>query len=703
VRSRALFIAATLSLLAAAEEPVTLGDAGFLRFTEWTGHGSPAYEEILGESKIVLEALPELATLFVEPESEDGTPVDLSGLQPTEEGSAGVWLEIQDEDPSFLETAPRRKRYDFVRWERLSEPYVARRVGTREAQIAVRVREALPLERSWTSPPVVVPPSAVLSLSIALQSEWRANRESGSRFVVQVLREGKTTTLLDETLWVWQERMDKPQWHDHRLELEEFAAQTVRFRLRSESAPGAPEPSLAFPLWGDPVLLAEVERPRGDSLLFISLDTLRADHLGSLGDPHGLTPNLDAFAEEGVLFEQARAPAGMTTPSHASAFTGLSPAQHRAGIVSEGFVVEPRWTMLAERMRASGRITAAFTEGVAVRGNIGFRRGFDHYSDGGPAERPRHGLAPETFDGARAWLKAHGRHPFFLFVHTYACHSPYDPPQAWLERFVDPEYDGPPLLYGRDGETPEQQEHIRQRYRAGVAYADHLFGEFMAYCRDAGILDTTTVVVFSDHGEEFWEKGGYGHTYSLYETLLRVPILVRPAGGLEEPVRVKAPVQLSDLYATALDVVSIEVDIPPNSIALTPFWGASTGAYERDAHYAYFKFPAREADGEFQEWDMLAVLSDGYKRYLRGEASFGEPESAALPEVARTSETYRVADDPMEQVDLSGEEASRDERLDRLILEWLSRELEAREAAGEADRDGLSEEDIEALRGLGYL
>src|SRR5262245_37556413 len=192
-------------------------------------------------------------------------------------------------------------------------------------------------------------------------------------------------------------------------------------------------------------LLWRTLRPHPPNLLLVTIDTLRADHVGSYGAANAATPILDGLAQRGVRFESAHAAVPLTGPAHATILTGLYPPVH--GVRENvNFLLDPRKQTLASRLKAAGYETAAFIGAYPVVSGFGFGRGFDHFDEelhpnpgiGQGAERPGN----EVADAAIAWLTRARKGPFFAWVHFYDPHTPYAPPPPYGERFAERPYDG---------------------------------------------------------------------------------------------------------------------------------------------------------------------------------------------------------------------------------------------------------------------
>ena len=683
---------------------------GFAWVAPYAASGADAgFQEIGGVSLAVFHAL-ETVSEGVFPAGEDGQVVIRpSALPEPVAGSLGIWASFQFVDPGSGDGGKKRVGYQLIPLGVRDAEVRLKPPGVATTQAQVEFRPALPSASIRSTAAFTLPEGVRLSLAIGLQNDWRAPRESGSRFLVQVRTEatGAVETVLDETVFAWQERDRRPLWSEFDLGLEKWAGKEIALVFVTEPVAGTPHPTLAYPLWGD-VLLYRPEQPLAPPppVILISLDTLRADRLGCYGYDKPTSPHIDAFAQECVLFEEARSPSSMTTPVHASVMTGVSPAAHRAGFMSEGFVLPPSFPVLAERFKNAHYLTAAFTEGVALRGSLGFARGFDRYSDGPNPESQRGGAVEETYPAALKWLERYGHFPFFLFLHTYEIHAPYDPPVEWLEKFVNPDYSGEPIDEPESADSEAERQYIRQRYDAGIAYTDDWFGRLVDSLRASGVLDRAWVILFSDHGEEFWEHGGCGHARTLYEEVLRVPLMIRPPGGAKPARRIAHPVLLTDVYATALEAAGLKTGDVSSLMGFVE--QGEDAAYERERFNAYFKSAELQdeidvVDGRY-EMDLFAVKEGPWKYLLRGVAPLDTPTDASLPSDEARAELYNLDEDPGETRTRLEDAAGIAARMRAALATWYARALELHiQQHHGSGREMMSEEDVEALKALGYL
>jgi arylsulfatase A-like enzyme len=356
-------------------------------------------------------------------------------------------------------------------------------------------------------------------------------------------------------------------WHDGRLDGETSGEHATLVLATSVDGGGRCEDVALF---SEPTLTTFDATERRRNVLLVSVDTLRRDRL----DLPEVTPTLGALAKESVVFDEARALAPYTLPSHATLFTGLPPLVHGAQRFDSAVPTDLA-PPFARTFTDAGYVTAAFTGGGFLMPVHGLHRGFDRWSTVDPflpRSDPTFRLHPKvgdvTFNRVAAWqhdTKAIGRwladhrdEPFLLFVHTYLVHN-YRPPAEETTRFVK---HGLPkgfnALRDSDERTPTQEELVElvERYDACAAAADRELGALLRSLHENGLDESTVVVVLSDHGEELGDHGGFGHGRTLYDEVLRVPLVVR-APGLA-PRHVSAPVTLADVAPTLLSLAGLE-------------------------------------------------------------------------------------------------------------------------------------------------
>ena len=385
------------------------------------------------------------------------------------------------------------------------------------------------------------------------------------------------------------------------------------------------------------------------NVLLVTIDTLRADRLGCYGYARASTPTLDALAARGVRFATAVAHVPLTTPSHASILTGLTPLRH--GVRDNGQVLPAQVPTLAEAFRGAGYRTAAFVSGFPLDRRFGLDRGFETYDDrlphGSDARRSAYVERPAggTTKAALGWLESQ-QEPWFLWVHYFDPHSPYEPPQELVAGGRDP-YDGE------------------------ISQVDSQLGTLLRRIEEKGLQRRTLVLVTADHGESLGEHGEETHGVFVYDSTLRVPlILLAP----DVPARVATTVaRLVDVAPTLLDSAGIPSSAPADGRSLRP---AALG---------------RELP------DAPAYAESLYSRLRLGWAPLHAWRTARYKLIeAPRPELYALDSDSGERVDRFREDAQ--------VADSLRRDLEAAMsvAVPKTARDEGSDAS-ERLRALGYV
>jgi arylsulfatase A-like enzyme len=456
---------------------------------------------------------------------------------------------------------------------------------------------------------------------------------------------------------------------------------------------------------------------KAPNFLIFLIDTQRADFMGMYGSQADTTPNLDAFAQESLVFERAYAPASSTSPSHASLFTSTYPRVHGVWNRVPRGEEEPIFpalsasaTTLAEVLGEIGYDTAAICDGGNLQSSRGFDQGFRTWDS-------KYLGVDNRVDRALAWLDHERKpdQPFFLFLHTYQVHTPYLPRPEHVALFADPEYQGPvrqawqdafayyhaspglkgairkiqgefyrPTLPENEFELPDPDDlaFMLALYQANTHQVDTAFARLMSELETRGIsADNTLFLITSDHGEEFWEHGQYGH-HQIYEPTAHIPFILDGPGVLS--ARRADPVDLLDVMPTFLHWSGLETDsFPPAMMGRILDLSSS----EAPAPYPIV----------------------GESNWPEHQLSWREEERKAMffPDSERAAEVYRYVEDPRESKDRATSEAA-----------WLA-EIQAPRAAWEAhaaawqkehqllpglrDWKSLSSAEQRALVAMGYV
>ncbi|MBD3261086.1 MAG: sulfatase-like hydrolase/transferase [Candidatus Altiarchaeales archaeon] len=270
---------------------------------------------------------------------------------------------------------------------------------------------------------------------------------------------------------------------------------------------------------------------RGCNVVLISIDTLRADHLGCYGYGKNTTPNIDEIAKESLLFENTHSTSSWTYPAHFTILTGKTPAKKQLFVFNGIEAFGGQQQTLAEILNSRGYETAAFTGGGFVSEELGFGQGFNTFVSRGRRFEDNQKSLLE-------WLGDNHFKRFFLFIHGYNCHRPYEAPGEYKNMFVtrtpaeceNVSFKDTERPKFRCRETKEGLKYMKARYDGEIFYADKLIGQVLEVLRDVGVYENTIIVITSDHGEEFAEHGGFDHVNTLYEEVLHVPLLIRIPG-----------------------------------------------------------------------------------------------------------------------------------------------------------------------------
>jgi arylsulfatase A-like enzyme len=419
----------------------------------------------------------------------------------------------------------------------------------------------------------------------------------------------------------------------------------------------------------------------------IVVDTLRADHLGAYGAQRNTSPNIDRLATGSVRFERAYSAAPWTKPSVASMISGLYPTHHQ--VESLAAVVPDEVVTLAEILREQGYATAGVVSHSLLSRKHGFAQGFDVYleSEGRGHE---YVSSPGVTSQARAQLNrlADEGRPFFLFVHYFDPHYAYqshpeygfagEPPRR-LERLGTIER----IRQRMDLVTEAELDHLRDRYDEEIRFTDESIGGLLTHLEALDLDSQTIVVLTGDHGEEFKERDWIGHVRTVYDELVRVPLLIRaPAAS---PRTVADPVSLVSLVPTLLELLGLQ---STHGGAQAPSLASLiTGGSDRPGDYI------------LTEVNYVPLHDDSKKRAFK-RALIG-PRYKLIHNVDEARyELYDMLEDEGESIDLSGSHPEDVARL-RSELEVHVRRIES--AKLEAAQRSLSNAEVEQLEALGYV
>jgi len=354
------------------------------------------------------------------------------------------------------------------------------------------------------------------------------------------------------------------------------------------------------------------------NIILIVLDATRPDHLSAYGYQRPTSPVLAQVAANGVRFDQAIATSSWTLAAQASLLSGLYPVRHGASYrrprLNDTVPTLPQW------LKARGYATAAVVSAPYLVSKFSLNRGFDHYDDQMPRREKRR--AADVTDAVLRWLdRARGR-PFFLFAHYFDAHTPLNPPSPFDQRF-DPAYTGhwngarfghaETVMRGEETLSPADREHLIALYDGELAYQDQEIGRLLAQVTAWGLDETTLLVITADHGESLGERGVWLHATSLYEELLRVPLILRFPGHLAPGRVIPDPVSQVDLLPTLLDLLGQPVPAGLDGVSQRPLLTGGEGEHRPGfAFVDQSPFLVRQF-GTAYDRELWAVRSDGWK------------------------------------------------------------------------------------------
>jgi arylsulfatase A-like enzyme len=441
---------------------------------------------------------------------------------------------------------------------------------------------------------------------------------------------------------------------------------------------------LGVVLW----LVSSCARRDAPNFVLVALDTVGAEHLGYELDGARHTPNLDQLAGEGIVFRRAFSTAPWTQPSIASLFTSRMPSSH--GVLRLRHVLSPEAETLAERLGDAGYETAGFVSHDLLQRRLGYAQGFGHWNQehvGGHEAI----TSAELTDSAIDWLDARrGQSPFFLFVHYFDPHFVYQhhPAHDLTAGYAGPLEPGMDIwkLRNQRGQlTPEDLEYLVGLYREEIGFTDRHLGRLLRRLDTLGVAEDTVIVVVADHGEEFMRHGWIGHTRTLYDELLRVPLLVRLPGA--SPGReVRAPVSLLDVAPTLLELAGVPADPRADGISLVPFLTSDASPPSRDL-YAEVSFEAPPRDVHEEGTVFRTAL-------IRGDLKLVHDL------VTDRFSLYDRGVDPEELVDIADSHSDADS-LRAALRAW--EETRGSDSLGRAELLEPDDEELERLRALGYV
>ncbi len=414
-------------------------------------------------------------------------------------------------------------------------------------------------------------------------------------------------------------------------------------------------------------LLVTCSRQQKPNIVIVTIDTLRADHLGCYGYRKPTSPRIDQIGSRAIFFEKALSQTPQTLPSHTSIFTGMHPRTHKS--ITHESVVDENLNTLAEILKHKGYRTAAFVSSHVLDSRLNLDQGFDLYWELHKAKEDRErqlGQEQEidfTTDAVLNWLRSKAREPFMLWVHWFHPHRPYNPPPEYRKRFTGEnryrnitESDFLTKVWREKIELPQSDvDYIIGCYDGEVAFSDKQIGRLLDELSSRGLLKNTIIVITSDHGEILYEHEYYfGHDIALYDQCLWIPLIILGPGILSQPKRIPDVVESIDIMPTLLDLVGIEKPKEIEGRSLLPLIEKGSPSQVEYFFSETFPFPEKGLPHH-------AVRTASHKLIWR------ETEGQIVKEF------YDLIEDPGEKTNRFSSEDRLAAQLDSVLTSWISK------------------------------
>ena len=467
--------------------------------------------------------------------------------------------------------------------------------------------------------------------------------------------------------------------------------------------------SICILLLGVVLFFFALNRDHRPNVILIVVDTLRADYLGAYGFQGNISPNIDRFASNSVMFTRAFSNAPWTKPSVATLFTALAPeehgvldykrGQHQVSSSKQGYkgdVLDDNFSTLAEKFRDKGYSTSAFVGNHLVSRRFGYAQGFDSFHE---AKGYRVYSDEKILADAKAWLmrRAPGEQPFFLYLHFMDVHGPYAHLKEDFEALKSSTSLGSDLRLTKDklphkgivnpaawipNDALDSLRSYRALYASGVRRFDRMFGKLERFLIGTGIQNDTFVIFTSDHGEELYEHGRWDHGYSLHDKLVRVPLIIRPPSVATNmpPRRISSPFSLLDLSSGLVKLLNGNMKIAEFVNELDTLDSNNRPASQDGQRKVFFSGQRNSSSALSIYWHPFKLIEDREGRVMQ---------------------LFNLEKDPAEKLDLS--------KANPAALNKLRSQIKSYRASfsGKAkfltQQRQYSKQEVERLKTLGYL
>ena len=416
------------------------------------------------------------------------------------------------------------------------------------------------------------------------------------------------------------------------------------------------------------------------NIILIVTDALRQDHVGTYGYYRNTTPNIDKLAEKSIVFQNAISQATWTKPSIASLFTSTYPTRHQTyaiqGINNRGKIALPdSFNTLAEQLKQKKYKTMGYVNNAWLSPEYNLNQGFEEYKFIYPDNK--------LTSKINEVIEKHENEKFFLFVHYLGPHGPYTPPKPYNSLFVEKEHDyinlskRNPKYLERKKPSKTELEYIISQYDGDIAYTDNEIGKILNLLKEKKLLDTTIIIITSDHGEELADhRGIYGHETIPYDTLIKVPLIIKIPGIMAKKRIITNQVQLIDLMPTLLNITGIRTPEGIDGMNLIPL--IKGNRIESNSF----------SEQNWKTKHVISIRKDGLKYLYNTKTDKGM--------------LFNLKEDPYELNELQGNNEIK-KRLKKEILDYYKENLEKSVKTKHNKTVRISDETIEKLKEIGYI
>lgn len=580
-----------------------------------------------------------------------------------------------------------------------------------------------------------IPESGILQFGCGKLNQNWDSKNSAVSFKINLEHSKRKETLFSKYL-ADSSKIKPSEIFEKKISLSDYQGKKVKISFITESSESEEksqnknltrrsEPSF----WVNPVIYKKADgesRIRKDepNIILISVDTLRADHLGCYGYSRDTSPTIDQLAKEGVLFVNTYSHSPTTLPSHMSMLTSLYPTNHGVYTVSlgrslrEGQKLDPSIVTLPDLLRSKNYFTTAITGGGQVSSYYGFSKGFDCYQEnkGNLLED----TAESLFEKTAHWINNNRDKKFFLFLHTYQVHTPYVPPSPYDRMYLNKKAKWKEgylieILEERQGKysklTNDEKENLISLYDGEIRYADEYFIKpLIAELKKLNLYDQTMIIITSDHGEEFYEHKGWEHGHSLYNELIRVPLIIKFPHDKFKGKTVESVARIIDIVPTILGETNIgyrDNNFDGNSL-LDLLKGEEKSSRTSTGYY-FFANITDEPGVISYILLKTCIIKNNYKLIINENYPNPKKQPTYLfanisppPYLLEKMELYNIKNDSLEKKNLANQDEKKMQELKELINQYYqsAKEISRIKRIEKPMHDKKMEE---RLRALGYI